>query len=109
MLEQVGLAEKRRAFPISLSGGQQQRVAIARALVNDPKLLICDEPTSALDGHTGHQVMDLLKTIAHQPDRSVVIVTHDSRVYGYAHRMVEMVDGRIDQIRPGPAALSSIV
>jgi putative ABC transport system ATP-binding protein len=99
MLASVGLEDKLNAYPIALSGGQQQRVAIARALINNPRLLICDEPTSSLDGHTGQQVMTLLNAVALHPDRCVVIVTHDNRIFHHAHRMVEMEDGRIVQVK----------
>ena len=78
-----------------MSGGEQQRVAIARALVNEPRLLVCDEPTSALDAKAGQTVMELIKQVAVQPGRAVIVVTHDSRVYRYGDRIVEMSDGRI--------------
>ena len=97
-LEQVGLAERAGAFPSQLSGGQQQRVAIARALVHKPRLLVCDEPTAALDAHAGQTVMELFREVAVEPDRAVIIVTHDNRVLKYGHRIVYMTDGRIDRI-----------
>ena len=95
LLEQVGLGAKLGAYPASLSGGQQQRVAIARALAGDPSVILADEPTAALDSTSGRAVMDLLKTLAHQHGRAVAIVTHDSRMRGYADRVVAMEDGRI--------------
>ncbi len=95
LLHQVGLGERPYDKPADFSGGQQQRIAIARALVNDPKVVICDEPTSALDGKTGQVIMDLLKKIASQAGRAVIIVTHDNRIYKYADYVVEMEDGRI--------------
>jgi putative ABC transport system ATP-binding protein len=91
----VGLAGRGKNYPRQLSGGQQQRVAIARALVHNPRLVICDEPTSALDRETGHSVMELLKDVARAPDRSVIVVTHDPRVYDFADRIAEMEDGRV--------------
>ena len=94
-LAQVSLSDKERNTPAELSGGQQQRVAIARALVHNPRLVICDEPTSALDRETGHSVMDLLKDVARAADRSVIVVTHDPRVYDFADRIAEMEDGRV--------------
>jgi len=94
-LEAVGLGNHLDTFPREMSGGQQQRVAIARALVHEPDLLICDEPTAALDTSTGRTVMELLKTVATRPNRSVIIVTHDQRIEGYADRIIEMEDGRI--------------
>jgi putative ABC transport system ATP-binding protein len=94
-LTAVGLGHKALETPNHLSGGQQQRVAIARALVNDPQVLICDEPTSALDGPTGHKVMGLIRDLALKPGRLVLIVTHDNRIFNFAHRMITMEDGRI--------------
>jgi len=99
LLEQVGLADRADAFPAHLSGGQQQRVAIARALVHEPRLLVCDEPTAALDAHSGQTVMELLRRVAVQPGRSVIVVTHDNRVFGYGDRIMEMADGRIQEVR----------
>jgi len=95
VLDAVGLGARARQFPSQLSGGQQQRVAIARALVHEPRLLVCDEPTAALDAHSGQVVMELLKRIAVQPGRAVIVVTHDSRVYAYGDRILEMADGRL--------------
>jgi putative ABC transport system ATP-binding protein len=97
-LERVGLAEKANAFPSELSGGQQQRVAIARALVHKPRLLVCDEPTAALDAQAGQTVMELFREVAVEPDRAVVIVTHDNRVLHYGERIVYMTDGRIERV-----------
>jgi putative ABC transport system ATP-binding protein len=94
-LKEVGLGDRPFARPTTFSGGQQQRVAIARALVNDPRLIICDEPTSALDGQTGQHIIQLLKDVATQPERAVVIVTHDNRIYSFADHLVEMEDGQI--------------
>lgn len=95
MLDRVGLGGRGKNYPRQLSGGQQQRVAIARALVHDPRLLICDEPTSALDRETGHQIMIKLRELARKPGRSVIVVTHDPRVYEFADRIAEMEDGRV--------------
>ncbi|MDB5342504.1 MAG: transporter related protein [Schlesneria sp.] len=95
VLEAVGLGSRAKQLPSQLSGGQQQRVAIARALVHEPRLLVCDEPTAALDAQSGQVVMDLLKRVAVQPGRAVIVVTHDSRVFTYGDRIIEMADGRI--------------
>jgi putative ABC transport system ATP-binding protein len=84
-----------------MSGGQQQRVAIARALVHDPRLIVCDEPTAALDASSGRRVMDLLGEVAIQPNRAVIIVTHDNRVFDLADRIIKMEDGRLtSDVRP---------
>ena len=72
-----------------------QRVAIARALVHEPRLLVCDEPTAALDHETGLTVMELLREAAVRPDRAVVVVTHDNRVFHFGDRIAHMDDGRI--------------
>lgn len=98
VLDQVGLAARAEMRPAQLSGGQQQRVAIARALVHEPRLLVCDEPTAALDAQSGKTVMELLRQTAVQPDRGVLIVTHDSRVYAYGDRIIQMSDGHIEGI-----------
>ena len=98
LLDEVGIGEKRRAYPRQLSGGQQQRVAIARALVHEPRLIICDEPTAALDAASGHRVLELLKQIACRPDRCVIVVTHDSRIFSFADRIAEMEDGVVKAV-----------
>lgn len=97
-LAAVGLGDRVKSLPSQLSGGQQQRVAIARALVHEPQLLVCDEPTAALDARSGQTVMDLLRKVAVQPDRAVIVVTHDSRVYHFGDRIIEMEDGKIISI-----------
>ncbi|MFN7113216.1 MAG: ABC transporter ATP-binding protein [Alphaproteobacteria bacterium] len=94
-LEEIGMRGQTEKLPRQLSGGQQQRVAIARALVHNPKLIVCDEPTAALDAKTGHSVMEILRKIANDKDRAVLIVTHDSRIYHFADRILEMSDGRL--------------
>ncbi|MCC6140195.1 MAG: ABC transporter ATP-binding protein [Nitrospira sp.] len=98
LLDRVGLGDRAEFLPKNLSGGQQQRVAIARALVNEPRLLICDEPTAALDGPNGQKVMELLREVGRAPDRCVVIVTHDSRIFHFGDRMANLTDGRIVSI-----------
>ena len=103
LLAQVGMSDRADAFPAQLSGGQQQRVAIARALVHEPRLLVCDEPTAALDAHSGQTVMELLRRVAVQPDRAVIVVTHDNRVHRFGDRIIEMDDGRIQAVRVGEA------
>ena len=99
LLVELGMQHRLRARPSTLSGGQQQRVALARALVHEPRLVVCDEPTAALDSTTGDSVMSLLRATAVRPDRAVIVVTHDSRVFRYADRIAEMDDGRITGTR----------
>jgi putative ABC transport system ATP-binding protein len=98
VLEAVGMGPKLKAYPHQLSGGQQQRVAIARALVHEPRLLVCDEPTAALDAASGRTVMTLIRQVAVQPDRAVIVVTHDSRVYDFGDCIVHMADGKIVRV-----------
>ncbi len=98
ILASLGMETKADSFPNQLSGGQQQRVAIARALVHEPQLLVCDEPTAALDQHTGHSVMELLLKAAVKPDRAVVVVTHDNRIFHFGDRIAHMDDGQIVQV-----------
>jgi putative ABC transport system ATP-binding protein len=100
VLESLGLGRRLRSFPKQLSGGQQQRVAIARALVHEPKLIICDEPTASLDAKTGHHALELLKQSACRPDRCVIVVTHDSRIFSFADWIAEMEDGRVVKSSP---------
>lgn len=107
MLDQVGIGEKAAQRPGKLSGGQQQRVAIARALVHEPPLLVCDEPTSALDSENGLHVMEILRNIARQENRTVIVVTHDPRIYRFADRMAEMEDGRILRVLSSPAEIAA--
>jgi len=95
VLKSVGFDEQMSAHrPNQLSGGQQQRVAIARALVNDPKILLCDEPTGNLDRKTGFQIMDIL-TGLHKEGKTVILVTHDPKIAEYAHRTIQLEDGRV--------------
>ncbi len=108
-LASVGLGEKANAYPTQLSGGQQQRVAIARALIHEPRLLVCDEPTAALDAHSGQTVMQLLARVAVQPNRAVIVVTHDNRIFNFGDRIVQMSDGRVTEstVRDPAAAVST--
>jgi putative ABC transport system ATP-binding protein len=98
VLDTLGMSDKHESLPAQLSGGQLQRVAIARALVHDPSLLVCDEPTAALDHETGLTVMELLRTVAVRPDRAVIIVTHDNRVFHFGDRIAHMDDGKIVEV-----------
>ena len=114
----VGVAKTRRSF----TGGPfvfttydravlyapQQRVAIARALVHEPRVIICDEPTASLDRENGQRVMALLRDVVRDPQRCVVVVTHDPRTYPFADRMSEMEDGRILRVLQTPAEIAAV-
>ena len=94
-IEMMGLGDKANIYPSKLSGGEQQRIAIARSLVHNPRLIICDEPTASLDGSTGQKIVELIKNIASSPEKAVIIVTHDNRIFKYADEIINMEDGRI--------------
>lgn len=98
-LKDLGMGERSHALPARLSGGEKQRVAIGRALVSEPQLLLCDEPTANLDAHTGHKVVEQLQKVGKRPDRAVIIVTHDSRIFEFGDRIVHMDDGQIHQVQ----------
>jgi putative ABC transport system ATP-binding protein len=108
LLVELGMEERTSALPAQLSGGQQQRVALARALVHKPRLVVCDEPTSALDAKTGQTVMELLSKVAVRPDRAVIVVTHDSRVFDFADTIAHMDDGKIQTVQSGAARARQI-
>lgn len=93
LLEQVGLADRANRQPRDLSGGQKQRVAIARALAGNPALIMADEPTAALDSHNGHAVIELLRSLAKEKGRTVLIVTHDPRIADVADHIAYLEDG----------------
>ncbi len=97
-LEELGLGERLNFLPEKLSGGEKQRVAIARALVNDPALILADEPTANLDSKIGHEIMQLLRRIAKEQGRSVVIVSHDQRIKDIADRVLWLEDGQFKQL-----------
>jgi putative ABC transport system ATP-binding protein len=97
-LDVVGLGPRADLPPVKLSGGEQQRVAIARALVSRPEILILDEPTASLDGDTGRTILDFVRREILSDRRCIVIVTHDSRIYDFADRIMQMEDGRLKSI-----------
>ncbi|MDX2088827.1 MAG: ABC transporter ATP-binding protein [Kofleriaceae bacterium] len=97
LIERVGLTAKLDALPAQLSGGQRQRVAIARAAAGDPPLLLADEPTAALDANSGKAVTELLAELSRERGTTVVIVTHDPRIYDLGDRIVHLEDGAIVQ------------
>jgi putative ABC transport system ATP-binding protein len=94
LLTNLGLGDRLNFLPEKLSGGEKQRVAIARALVNDPALILADEPTANLDSKIGHEIMRLLRSIAKEQGRSVVIVSHDQRIKDIADRVLWLEDGQ---------------
>ena len=96
-LEAVGLGDKTMRLPRDLSGGQRQRVAIARATVGRPPLILADEPTASLDAKSGREVMDLLTRLARERGTTVLVVTHDNRIFPYADRVVAIEDGQLVQ------------
>jgi putative ABC transport system ATP-binding protein len=93
-LEMVGLSSKLRNKPPEMSGGERQRVAIARALVNDPSIILADEPTGNLDTQTSHEIMGILVDL-NKKGRTIILVTHEADIAGYAERVIRMRDGRI--------------
>jgi putative ABC transport system ATP-binding protein len=102
-LQKVGLGDRLNSRPDQLSGGQQQRVAVARALVAEPKLVLADEPTGNLDSRASDEIAALLRQVANEWGRAVVMVTHDPRIASYADRILFLKDGAIvDETRPEP-------
>ena len=109
LLERVGLKERVEHKPYELSGGEQQRVAIARALINEPDLILADEPTGNLDSHTGEEIINLLVSLREEKKTTLVMATHDAKVAARAPRVIELVDGQIDNKSPnGPTAAGAI-
>jgi len=98
LLEQLGLEHRLTFLPEKLSGGEKQRVAIARALVNKPDIILADEPTANLDSHHGHETMRLLRGIAKDENRSVIIVSHDQRIKDIADRVLWLEDGAFKNV-----------
>ena len=95
LLELVGMTKRAVHRPDELSGGEQQRIAIGVALANDPSLLLADEPTGELDTKTGQEVLDLFQRMNQEFGKTIVVVTHDTRVSQIAHRILEIRDGKI--------------
>jgi len=100
-LDIVGIKDRANLPPVKLSGGEQQRVAIARAIASRPDILIFDEPTASLDGDTGRRIVDFVKRNILSEKRCIIIVTHDSRIFEYADRIMKMEDGRIVGVEKG--------
>jgi putative ABC transport system ATP-binding protein len=98
LLAELGLGHRLHFSPEKLSGGEKQRVAIARSLVNDPTLILADEPTANLDSSHGRETMRLLRNIARERGRSVVIVSHDARIKEIADRVLWLEDGQFKNV-----------
>jgi ABC-type lipoprotein export system ATPase subunit len=97
LLARVGLKDRMEHKPYELSGGEQQRVAIARALINEPELILADEPTGNLDSHTGEGIIDLLCSLRAEKNTTLVVATHDEKVAARAPRVIQLVDGEVQQ------------
>ena len=95
LLEQVGLGDRLNHRPTELSGGEQQRVAIARSLINDPQILFADEPTGNLDSSTGGALMETLMDLVSEKQKTLIVVTHDSKLASLGDRQLTLADGRI--------------
>lgn len=106
LLNMMGMGDRLHHNPNELSGGQKQRVAIARSLANDPDLLLADEPTGALDSKTGRMVMDLFHELHDDLGKAIVFITHNPELAEETGRIVEMMDGRIAQVRAPLGATS---
>ena len=98
MLINVGLGDRQKHKPTEMSGGQQQRVGIARAFVCNPEIVFADEPTGNLDSKTSKEVMDIIKNMARANNQTIVMVTHDKDLAGYADRIIHIFDGKIEEI-----------
>ncbi len=111
VLASVGLEKRTGNFPSELSGGEQQRTAIARAIVKNPNLLLCDEPTGALDSKTGGQVLAFLHDVSKKYQKTVIIVTHNSKIADCAERVLRIRDGKLisDASNPNPIPPEEIV
>src|SRR5207253_8147953 len=97
ILELLGLSRRLNAYPDELSGGEKQRVVIGRALIKQPAFCFADEPTSALDWAHGEQVIDLLRTAAHENGTTVLVVAHDPRIMPFADRVLHLEDGELGE------------
>jgi putative ABC transport system ATP-binding protein len=91
----LGLTGKSESYPYQLSGGEQQRVAIARALIHDPELILADEPTGSLDSNTGRRIMEVIRDLAKESGKTVILVTHEANIAAFAYRTVRLKDGVI--------------
>lgn len=95
LLELVGLEGRAGHLPAQLSGGEQQRVAIARTLINDPDIIFCDEPTGNLDSQRGAQIVELLRSLNQEQNKTLVVVSHEEEIARMANRIIHIRDGRL--------------
>lgn len=95
-LKSVGLEDRMKHKPNEMSGGQQQRVAVARAVAAKPPIILADEPTGNLDTKSTHEIMEILKEL-HRSGRTVIIITHDEEIASQTHRVIRILDGRIEE------------
>ena len=95
MLELVNLKKHMKHFPNQMSGGQQQRVGVARALVVNPEIIFADEPTGNLDSNTSREIMNLMQNVVREQKRTLIMVTHDNTLAGFADKIIRIVDGKI--------------
>ncbi|MDD2973221.1 MAG: ABC transporter ATP-binding protein [Lachnospiraceae bacterium] len=98
VLDLVGLSKHKEHRPTQMSGGQQQRVGVARALVVNPEIIFADEPTGNLDSNTSQEVMELMQKVVREQNQTLVMVTHDNHLAGYADRIFHIIDGKIVKI-----------
>ena len=98
VLDMVGLKEHKKHKPTQMSGGQQQRVGVARALVVNPEIIFADEPTGNLDSNTSREVMELMQKVVREQKQTLVMVTHDNYLAGFADRIFHIIDGKIVKI-----------
>jgi putative ABC transport system ATP-binding protein len=108
LLVLLGLEDRLHSLPRQLSGGQQQRVAIARALINQPSVVLADEPTASLDTERAFQVVETMANLVHEQGNAGIMVTHDLRLVELTDRVIQMLDGRVEQIISSDADLSCL-
>ena len=104
VLKKVGLEKRAKHKPNELSGGERQRVALARALINNPSLILADEPTGNLDTKTSLEIMAILKNL-HASGHTIMLVTHETEISQYAHRIIRLRDGKVEADKPNPKPL----
>ena len=102
MLDMVGLSKYKKHKPTQMSGGQQQRVGVARALVVEPEIIFADEPTGNLDSRTSREVMELMQQVVREKNQTLIMVTHDNELAGFADRIFHIRDGKILKIEEKP-------